>query len=257
MRDWPRIAFSFRIDISHVETARRRYTGDREPSGMRPHVPKCTSRTRNEPESPQRLRCPRLHLFIAAAVLVIGAAYFFKAIVPGLAEPLTRLCTRTDLRHNDQLTGIVILGGSVARMEEGMRLAQQFPSAELVAIGAHAAELRLLSNNRLIRANRVRVETSSKSTFENALTALKIAQPGPGERWVLVTSAIHMPRAIGTFSAQGFTVEPWPVYETAVASRYLNPVVWHELGGLVAYRLLGRVTSLFPCRPQKSANGPR
>ena len=31
-----------------------------------------------------------------------------------------------------------------------------------------------------------------------------LADPKPGERWLLVTSAFHMPRAIGTFRAAGF-----------------------------------------------------
>jgi uncharacterized SAM-binding protein YcdF (DUF218 family) len=36
-------------------------------------------------------------------------------------------------------------------------------------------------------------------------------QPKPGERWLLVTSAAHMPRAIGCFRRAGFAVEACPV----------------------------------------------
>ena len=35
--------------------------------------------------------------------------------------------------------------------------------------------------------------------------------PKPGERWLLITSAFHMPRSVGLFRKAGFAVEPYPV----------------------------------------------
>ena len=35
--------------------------------------------------------------------------------------------------------------------------------------------------------------------------------PKSGERWLLVTSAYHMPRSVGLFRKAGFAVEPYPV----------------------------------------------
>jgi uncharacterized SAM-binding protein YcdF (DUF218 family) len=40
---------------------------------------------------------------------------------------------------------------------------------------------------------------------------MQLAAPKPGERWLLVTSAYHMPRAVGLFRKVGFAVEPYPV----------------------------------------------
>jgi uncharacterized SAM-binding protein YcdF (DUF218 family) len=68
-----------------------------------------------------------------------------------------------------------------------------------------------------------------------------------------------MPRAIGVFRAAGFPVEPWPVdYRTTGwpdaltgfqslgdGMRRLDMVV-KEYAGLIAYRLTGRSTGLFP-----------
>jgi uncharacterized SAM-binding protein YcdF (DUF218 family) len=84
-------------------------------------------------------------------------------------------------------------------------------------------------------------------------------QPQPGQRWLLVTSANHMPRAMGAFRKAGFTVEPWPVdYRTADKyDRYLMfeapseglrrlELAVHEWIGLIAYRLMGRSDELFP-----------
>ncbi len=47
--------------------------------------------------------------------------------------------------------------------------------------------------------------------MENATFSRAVADPKPGERWLLVTSAFHMPRAIGTFRQAGFPIEAYPV----------------------------------------------
>jgi hypothetical protein len=46
---------------------------------------------------------------------------------------------------------------------------------------------------------------------------------------------------MGTFSAQGFAVEPWPIYDSPGAHAVL-----HEILGLLVYRVLGRTFSFFP-----------
>ena len=91
----------------------------------------------------------------------------------------------------------------------------------------------------------------SRDTRENARLSFELARPGPGEAWVLVTSAIHLPRAVGAFEAAGWTVVPYPAdYRTT------GPVRWgasanvvgrlRELDGAVGewvatvgYRVLG------------------
>ena len=54
-----------------------------------------------------------------------------------------------------------------------------------------------------IAAERTGIENRARSTFENARV-----RPRAGERWLLVTSATHMPRAVGAFRSVGFDVEP-------------------------------------------------
>ena len=76
---------------------------------------------------------------------------------------------------------------------------------------------------------------------------------------MLVTSAYHMPRAIGVFRREGFAVEAYPVdWRTRGASDLARPFVSladglkrsdtavREWVGLVAYRLSGRTDDLFP-----------
>ena len=59
--------------------------------------------------------------------------------------------------------------------------------------------------------DRITAEEQSRNTIENAVFSRLIAQPKPGEHWLLVTSAFHMPRAIAAFRAAGFPVEAYPV----------------------------------------------
>jgi uncharacterized SAM-binding protein YcdF (DUF218 family) len=86
----------------------------------------------------------------------------------------------------------------------------------------------------------------------------RLVRPEPGEVWLLVTSASHMPRAMGVFRAAGWPVIAWPVnyttgrdpglwWDSPFPSR-LNQAEWalREWIGLVAYRLMGRTDAAFP-----------
>jgi hypothetical protein len=71
--------------------------------------------------------------------------------------------------------------------------------------------------------------------------------PAADGRWLLVTSAFHMPRAMGAFRKAGMTPEAWPVYDLDQASpRETAAVAKHEWLGLLAYWLRGRSSGLFP-----------
>ena len=134
-------------------------------------------------------------------------------------------------------TGIIVLGGAVesglseARgqvvvNDAGERkiyfadLARRYPSARLVFtggsgfIGGGMAEADVVSRQAdVIGVPRTRLilENRSRNTHENAAFSAALVQPKPGERWLLVTSAWHMPRAVGCFRQAGFTVEAFPV----------------------------------------------
>ncbi|PLW80988.1 hypothetical protein CWI75_18005 [Kineobactrum sediminis] len=56
------------------------------------------------------------------------------------------------------------------------------------------------------------LELRSRNTAENAALSLAVAQPQPGQTWVLVTSAFHMARAMHEFHQAGWPeMSPYPV----------------------------------------------
>ncbi len=63
-----------------------------------------------------------------------------------------------------------------------------------------------------VAPERIVLETASRNTAENARLTLAQIAPAPGQRFVLVTSAFHMPRAMQSFARAGWTnVTAWPV----------------------------------------------
>jgi uncharacterized SAM-binding protein YcdF (DUF218 family) len=105
---------------------------------------------------------------------------------------------------------------------------------------------------------RVLLDREARNTHENAVNAMALAQPQPGEVWLLVTSAFHMPRSIGAFRRAGWTITAYPVdYITGPSERFLLDLDFagglslasfavREWVGLLAYRWFGWTDSLFP-----------
>ena len=59
--------------------------------------------------------------------------------------------------------------------------------------------------------SRVLYEDASRNTYENALLSARLSGVDNRQPWLLLTSAFHMPRAMGVFSQTGWNVTPWPV----------------------------------------------
>jgi uncharacterized SAM-binding protein YcdF (DUF218 family) len=162
--------------------------------------------------------------------------------------------------------GQVALSGAASRITETLVLARRFPAAKVLVTGgdpaiipdrpSEAETTRSLLVALGLDEQRLLIEPQARNTFENALYAKRLAEPEPGAVWLLVTSAAHMPRAVGCFRTVGWAVLPYPVdYQTgaydldsvSLESRLsLIDFAVHEWIGLAAYRLLGRTDALFP-----------
>ncbi|MGH6674410.1 MAG: YdcF family protein, partial [Xanthobacteraceae bacterium] len=117
--------------------------------------------------------------------------------------------------------GVVALDNAAERITVAAELAHRYPNARIIYTGGSNAllsepiaeapfavrELEALG----VAHGRITAEEQSRNTIENAVFSRLIAQPKPGEVWLLVTSAYHMPRAIAAFRAAGFAVEAYPV----------------------------------------------
>jgi uncharacterized SAM-binding protein YcdF (DUF218 family) len=110
-----------------------------------------------------------------------------------------------------------------------------------------------------ISKSRLTMERRSRNTLENAEFSKALVAPKDGERWLLVTSAFHMPRSVGLFRKAGFAVEPYPVdwrvggpsdllAFTSIAMDGLAraDIAVREWIGLVAYRATGKIDELLP-----------
>jgi uncharacterized SAM-binding protein YcdF (DUF218 family) len=167
--------------------------------------------------------------------------------------------------------GIVVLGGGIDRIIAAAKLTRRYPEARIVYSGGNSSLIR--SDDDLTEADvaepifadlglardRLLLDRQSRNTQENAELSKAIAAPKSGERWLLVTSAYHMPRSIGIFRKVGFAVEPYPVNSKPLEwpdflvfnFSFLDRVARTDIAarewiGLLAYRLTGRTSELLP-----------
>jgi uncharacterized SAM-binding protein YcdF (DUF218 family) len=204
--------------------------------------------------------------FLACAIVPLGVM---------LGRPLeTRFPANPPLPA--RIDGIVVLGGgqdpdktaafgrpfaqraagTLAAMAE---LARAHPEARVIFVGGRSEETGLSESDIARRhlayfgmdLGAVVFDDASRNTRDNALRAVALAAPKPGETWVLITRALHMPRAMAAFAKAGLPCVPFPVDlrtspEAASLARLdvaqrlvLLDDVLHEIVGLLAYRLAG------------------
>ncbi|EAU42799.1 hypothetical protein FP2506_08156 [Fulvimarina pelagi HTCC2506] len=165
--------------------------------------------------------------------------------------------------------GVIELNEAADRASVSVALARTYPGADVLFSGGVAAAFRedipeTQSAEQFylglgLDPNRLKLDGKARDTFENAVYAKALADPQPGETWLLVTSAYHMPRAMGCFRTVGFDVVPYPVdYRTpegadvwrpsTATTRNLEKVHFaiREYIGLAAYWAAGRTDSLVP-----------
>jgi uncharacterized SAM-binding protein YcdF (DUF218 family) len=239
-------------------------------------------------------RFARLGWRLAIASLVLLAIFGFSPLGNALMVSLEQRFPRWDPARGEP-DGMVVLGGmvtpdvSAARNEVALNesaerltvvaeLARRYPRARIVFSGGSGSLLyrdeteaefavRLLESFGIAR-DRIAMEDQSRNTMENAEYSRRLAQPKADERWLLVTSAHHMPRAVGVFRHVGFAVEAHPVdWRTRGVADTLRPFATvgqglqrtdtavREWVGLVVYRLTGRTSELFPAPEAAGCDG--
>lgn len=219
---------------------------------------------------------------VSIAVLILAGWSNLGALI---LHPLEDRFSKPDPAP-ETVAGIVVLGGgfegainlarggyelnsSGDRFVEAAVLARRYPDARIVISGGSGSlitegEADATTAERFLSAlgvtrERLVLEGKSRNTDENARFTKALVEPKPGETWLLVTSAFHMPRSVGLFRANDFPVVPWPVdYRTTgeegvgffadnIADSLQNTTLGiREWIGLISYRLSGKTRSLLP-----------
>jgi uncharacterized SAM-binding protein YcdF (DUF218 family) len=230
-------------------------------------------------------RFTRLASWLIVTSLVLLALAGLSPLGNAMILPLEQRFAPWDSSHGAP-DGIVLLGGMITpevsaardtvalneaaeRITATAELARRYPHARIVMTGGSGAlifdeGIEAIFAVRQLEAlgvahDRITAEEQSRNTFENAVFSRRVANPKPGERWLLVTSASHMPRAMGVFRAVGFDVEAYPVdWRTRGPADMTRPfaslseglqrtdTAAHEWVGLLAYWMTGKTSALFP-----------
>ena len=231
----------------------------------------------------------RGHVRVGRALIRIAVLVLLIASFSPLSSLLTRVLEDRFPRPAADMpepAGIIVLGGSVdqevsasrgeialnhaaGRLTAAVALARRYPQARLIFTGG-PSDIRGLGRDEAdevhrfwlslgVPGSRMAFENRSRNTFENAIYTRDLASPKPGEVWLLVTSAAHMPRSTGIFRHAGFPVTPYPVdYQTfgdvrdwqfafsGLRSLDRLEIALHEWFGLAAYWLTDKTDALFP-----------
>lgn len=212
------------------------------------------------------------------AVSVIFLAFGFLPIGPILLNSLERQNPIPELPS--RIDGMIVLGGAIdtegsalhdqiqftpfaTRLTEMVRLSRLYPQARIVYSGgsgnltssnAREADIvaKLLKDLGISQKNII-FENQSRSSFENVKYSYELVHPQPGENWVLITSAFHLPRAIRIFDKQKWPVIPYPagfIENKSLEPRVLLDVLgnyWKlkiavkEYIAIIAYQISGKI----------------
>ena len=195
---------------------------------------------------------PAITGLLLVSPLVVLAAPVEARLVKIVARWLENRITRPALPSGAHVDGIIVLGGASSRVRAALALAERFQDAPIVLSGPGDGEI-AVARDALGQSTRLRIDRRPTTTYENARFSKDLVAPRSDACWAVVTSALHMPRAIGAFQAVGFSVLPWPVHDTPLTAEVLSAKVWHEVLGLVGYRAFGRSSSVFPSSAQDCA----
>ena len=218
--------------------------------------------------------------FVAATLIVLT----FLPVGEWVLYPLeARFAANPPLPQ--KIDGIIVLGGAedaqrsaawqqievndaAERFFASAMLAKLHPEAKLLFTSGSgdpldqmvkgASVARQLYVQQGIDMSRVLIESESRNTAENVALSKALVKPKPGETWVLVTSAFHMPRSMGIFCKAEWPVVAYPVDHRTLPGHLLRldagvlgnlnflSLAIKEWVGLAVYYATGRTSALFP-----------
>lgn len=222
----------------------------------------------------------RLGSILAFCLIMIGCLPLGEWLIAPLEN---RFPANVALPANTD--GVIVLGGAALptlsntwgqpelnaaaeRLTSFYYLANLYPDAQLVFSGGNG----LINEQDYKEVNTAQVlfeqiglndrailfEGDSRNTVENVKNSKALLNPVAGEHWILVTSASHMPRAVGIFCQQDWKITPYPVDHQSRKGQLLRfnfnfagnlallKSAVREWLGLITYRALGHSDQLLP-----------
>lgn len=219
--------------------------------------------------------CSRKILSVAMVWLVLVSTPFFPNFLVRVLENRYAIISAEELQESDKQIHILVLGagysndyrfpatnqlseGALARLVEGIRLQRVIHGSILITSGWKAKEdisqAEVMANAALllgIDSQNIKVQTEPKNTWMEATEYKRLF--GDSTQLVLVTSAIHMPRAMYLFQKAGLYPIAAPTNHIIKKGKSRNPLYWmpnanninnlkssiHEYLGLLWYKLGG------------------
>lgn len=156
---------------------------------------------------------------------------------PGLNDAAERMTAPLAMLRNNPHLRVLYTGGG---------------TAEQKGVLSEAPRAQIFFDSMGLWRPRVEYESASRTTHENATLTAQLPGVDRTQRWLLVTSAWHMPRAMATFAKAGWNVTAYPVdFRTGLATPWTEyslgngirswQLVLHEMLGWLAYRLTDRM----------------
>ncbi len=117
--------------------------------------------------------------------------------------------------------GDLALGSAVERLTKASEIILKYKEAKILFSGGSGMifnqthkeghYVSSLLKQLGVPLRRIIVENKARNTYENAKYTFEKIKPKKDEIWILITSAFHMPRAIGAFRKVGWDVIAYPV----------------------------------------------
>lgn len=116
---------------------------------------------------------------------------------------------------------------SLVRLTEGVRLYRKLPGSKIILMGGavfdHVPEVEItakIAEIMSVNRNDLVLEKMSKDTEDQAIFAKNIVR---NDRFILVTSASHMPRSVALFNKFGLNPVPAPTNHNVIESQSVGP----------------------------------
>ena len=213
-------------------------------------------------------------LFFIAGALPTGSYllylleknYHNKVNLPEKVEGIIILSGATSpflTKEYDQIA----LNGSVERLTESIHLIKKYPKAKVFFAGgtgsiqypdlSHSYVAKKFYKSLGVNIQNIYFDNKSRNTYENIFLAKKKFNPNKDEKWVLVTSAFHLKRAISVGEKLGWEFIPYATdYKLPKKFRWKLSFNFiknlgrlqnssHEWVGIISYYLMGRSSKIF------------